>query len=796
MQASSRSVNVKLRWQHLIAALLLVATTLVMTFPLVGVASHAVTDPGDPLLNSWILAWSVQQIRDGNAGGYFDANIFYPHQRTLAYSEHLFPQSLVALVPLVVSGNPILAYNLVLFFAFASSAFGAYLLARHLTGSFAGAMVAGVTYGFAPFMFSHLPHLQVICAGGIPLTLLFLYRHFERGRVSDLAGFCLFFVLQALANGYYALFLSFFVALAIVYHASLRRRWLDTGFWARHFVAGLVAATVIAPFFAQYLAFQREMQFTREATYNASLGSYFAAPFVNRLYGDATSIFGRDEAHMFPGLVAFALATVGMVLTRRRQAEASTASLGAPSFLDRRLAVLTLRLVARALAVSIVLVATLVSVRGQSGWSLHLDAAGATRLLSVVGSAYLLAVLATTITRARSRRLPDREEESTGFFLILGLMAVLFTFGMDGPYALLHHYVPGFDGVRSPARWNVFVGLAIAVFAAFGVREVSASLASRSRSVFSFAAATLILVEYFSAPLPTTKVPTRDELPSVYRWVSSSTSMDSPILELPLPLESQGVCEIECLRLYMSTFHFRPLVNGYSGYYPPMYNELRRRWEQESFASNLADAEALGVRYLLLHHSGWREGERERIEREADELPTRLRRIDTGDDQATVLELLQVDRTGREERSVATVKVLASDGWRVSSSVNDNDAGLALDGDRSTRWTTGPQRRGMWFALHFPEERLVGGVRLDLGSSVFDYPRGFQVEVSGDGTEWTSVASSPRRTIPIRSFLTPANLGVEIAFAPRRCRHLRISLLGRDKTHYWSIHEIALAGAR
>ena len=81
-----------------IEALVLLAfagLTLGMTYPLGFRLSNSVRDPGDPLLNAWIMAWDVHAALTGSFGSFFDANIFFPHGRTLAYSEFLIPQAIL-----------------------------------------------------------------------------------------------------------------------------------------------------------------------------------------------------------------------------------------------------------------------------------------------------------------------------------------------------------------------------------------------------------------------------------------------------------------------------------------------------------------------------------------------------------------------------------------------------------------------------------------------------------------------------------------------------------------------------
>src|SRR4051812_3079349 len=59
-------------------------------------------DNGDFILHEWIMAWVAHQIVT-NPLHLFDANIFYPERYTLAYSDHLFVQSMMG-APLLWAG--------------------------------------------------------------------------------------------------------------------------------------------------------------------------------------------------------------------------------------------------------------------------------------------------------------------------------------------------------------------------------------------------------------------------------------------------------------------------------------------------------------------------------------------------------------------------------------------------------------------------------------------------------------------------------------------------------------------
>ena len=114
--------------QALVAYLLL---TIAATWPLTrGLSRDVPWDLGDPLLVMWILAWDCEHLLRLLGGdvsriaGFFDANIFHPAPLTLAYSEHLIAQAVQILPVYALTGNPILAYNILFLSTWVLSGFG------------------------------------------------------------------------------------------------------------------------------------------------------------------------------------------------------------------------------------------------------------------------------------------------------------------------------------------------------------------------------------------------------------------------------------------------------------------------------------------------------------------------------------------------------------------------------------------------------------------------------------------------------------------------------------------------
>ena len=65
---------------------------------------------------------------------------------------------------------------------------------------------------------------------------------------------------------------------------------------------------------------------------------------------------------------------------------------------------------------------------------------------------------------------------------------------------------------------------------------------------------------------------------------------------------------LEPLYMYFSTFHWNTLVNGYSGFSPPSYFELRDKLEHFPDDTALADIRRRHVTHVVVHGGLYREG--------------------------------------------------------------------------------------------------------------------------------------------------------------------------------------------
>jgi uncharacterized repeat protein (TIGR02543 family) len=120
-------------------------------------------------------------------------------------------------------------------------------------------------------------------------------------------------------------------------------------------------------------------------------------------------------------------------------------------------------------------------------------------------------------------------------------------------------------------------------------------------------------------------------------------------------------------------------------------------------------------------------------------------------------------------------------GWVATASASDGgSAANAIDGDSNTRWSPGAdQTNGQWFQVDMASARTFNRIVLDANSSSGGYPRGYEVKVSNDGTNWSSSVATG----------TGSNAVITVAFATQTARYIRVTQTGSAPGTWWSIHE-------
>ena len=195
------------------------------------------------------------------------------------------------------------------------------------------------------------------------------------------------------------------------------------------------------------------------------------------------------------------------------------------------------------------------------------------------GALSLLISLAAFRTRHRRNLLLALAWIALGFFGSLGIHFVLHR------YLFLH--VPGFRGIRVPARWATIAYVGLSMTIALAV----AALTERRAWIGALIAAAFV-AELWSGPIRW-YMTTPD--PPVYEWMRQV----QPRAVLELPILKDGHDYLSMLR---ATRHHRPIVNGMSGYAPPEYLRIAIMANEHPVRPELLDELLrIGCSHVLVH---------------------------------------------------------------------------------------------------------------------------------------------------------------------------------------------------
>jgi hypothetical protein len=497
-------VNHRLR--SFTVALLFVALTIAMTWPQAQYMGSRVYDTDDPLLSIWRVSW-IAHILPTSPADLFNGNIFYPEERTLAYSDSVLLQGFAG-APLIWMGvSRVTTYNVLLLLSIALSGWAMWRYAMHLTADMNGSVLAGIIFAFVPYRFDHYQHLELEATIFMPLALLYFDRALTSHSKRDAWLAMAMFVAQLYSCIYYAVFLA--TAMAAVAIAVL---WKTAPHGRRAFLGAIVPAAIVAMLIAAPYAmtYSSNRATLGERTdrdvqlYSATISNYLATPEFNVIHGAWARSFGRPERLLFPGVLAIVLAIRGL----------------------RRI-----------------------------------DRARLTML--VVGA--------------------------TGFIISLGLNTPL--------YDVLRAVAFPYRGLRAPARASILVFLALAALAAFGWRRLMNRRPRRTVIAATLVMATALLVEYANHMEAWLTLPPQP--PEVYRWLASQPR--SVVAEVPFARTDQLHSIADGIYMYNSTWHWQPIVNGYSGFFPDTFYELAEHMASFPDEASIAYLKSRGVDLIVVH---------------------------------------------------------------------------------------------------------------------------------------------------------------------------------------------------
>jgi hypothetical protein len=242
--------------------------------------------------------------------------------------------------------------------------------------------------------------------------------------------------------------------------------------------------------------------------------------------------------------------------------------------------------------------------------------------LVALGLAALGLVTVKTVGRRRGLLL---------LYAIMTLIGLILSFGPERrmpenptlwlPYRLLYDYVPGFAAIRVPARFAIIVSFGVAVLAGFGAAFLLKRVRWRAATTGFICAA--ITLEAASLPIPLTPIAAAEQTPEVYYWLAQQPGKDV-VLELPMPYPWITLGYTEAPRVYYSAVHGKQLINGYSGFFPPVYERIVGISQQFQTPELIEWLQGLRVNWLILHRDRYSPQEWARVSEKVKEFPNVL----------------------------------------------------------------------------------------------------------------------------------------------------------------------------
>ena len=688
----------------------------------------------------------------------------------MAFSEALLGESLLA-TPLQWLGiSAVTAYNIIFLLSFPLSAFCAYRLTWELTKRTGPSIIAGAMYGFAMMRYAQISHLQFQWTWWMPLALLGLHRSLPIAqntrdgdpgwvtarRVSGPVLFGVAWLGQSLSNGYFFFYFSVIVGLWLAWFI----RWRE---WRRTLLPVLavwvVGVAVMAPMLLGYREVQERYRFTRSIDeiemYSSDLSDFFRVSSVPRFLHVARWERADCEVSLpMVGLCALAAAIV----------------IGARGGLRRQ----EPRAVAIAHGVAWGIACALVVIIAAAMW-FGLRQVRVPRVM-VTAAPFLVLVLACSPAAAKAWR----ARSPLAFYVVAVIVGIVMAMGPfprlfrqriwdHSPYLTLMSIVPGFTAVRVPARFTLIVVLCLAVVTGLMLARVQFLRASRERVVYGAILAALLFETwpgwFRMADLP----PAGPDLATA-----------STVLELPLT-HGQGLPA-----MYRAMRHGRPIVNGYSGYFPLAPDLIALCISRQDLDCLDRARRVIGSLDVMIDRAQDSDGHLEQIVRTMPDATVR------GRDAQFVVYRVSTP-TSRLLPWPASRDLIRGSIKAMTTSVRTEDASRAIDGDWNTAWTTGRgQEPDDRVTIEMTEAMPIGGIELLSGANAHNVPVGLRVELSDDGQRWSAAWEGTTEDARFATLLLEGIEGCRVTFAPRPARFVRLTETLHDSARPWSIAELAI----
>ena len=545
--------------------------TALLTWPYVKYLRDVVVDEGDPYLISWVMWWDYHQTF-AHPFQLFHANIFYPYPYSLAFTEHMYGVSLLFFPLFALGLRPLTVHAVAMFVGFALCGYGAFRLARTLTGSNTVAWVAGIYFAFTPFRLDQMSQLVYLFTMWVPLSFeaLILFTRQTSWKRAAWFGFAVFML--GLSSLTWLSFSLVPMTIAAVVLLTRYRLWRKREFWWRACSALAVAGVALLPFTIPYYIVSRMYGFTRsiqEVKDNSALPIHWLSFHPrNKLWSRiGPTITPNARFGLFPGLLPLVFSAAALVLRSKDKKLAADSTADEPSSAKRKWIFWLDKLI----DISVFAAIFAMYFEGTDSFGglfnyVKTEFVFTTLMIAIIAR---LSLAYPGFLRGRNANLVETVRNWNGDAVWLGVLltAIGFFYSLGWNfffYRICYDLIPLFRAMRMPTRGAMYASLGLAILSGVGVKKIT-DLLSKSRlhwnpRAIAIAVCALLLFELNAAPLAIIR---GDVFPDAITLRLKETPMRGGIMMLPA---GGGYNHHHVLR---AADHGKPIITATSGFSPP-----------------------------------------------------------------------------------------------------------------------------------------------------------------------------------------------------------------------------------
>jgi hypothetical protein len=178
----------------------------------------------------------------------------------------------------------------------------------------------------------------------------------------------------------------------------------------------------------------------------------------------------------------------------------------------------------------------------------------------------------------------------------IAVTGVVLSLGTNTPvYGWLYSVFPPLTGIRAAARFGILFLLAMAGLAGFGVWQIRTRVGAGAAGLVGVAALGLVTIEALDAPMQFREF---HGIPHLYALLAQEPG---PVVLVEQPFYPPQAVFQNAEYVLNSTAHWRPLMNGYSGYTPHTYREFTKTFWFFPRPHVIEAMQRAGVTHVMVH---------------------------------------------------------------------------------------------------------------------------------------------------------------------------------------------------